>query len=172
MVDCDICEMLNQKDAFKVIFEDEEIVAMLHEAPAFIGHTIIVPKKHFRIIEELPDDLTGHIFNTSNLISSALFETMNISGTNIIVNNGPDAGQVHPHVIVDVIPRNDNDGLNFDWPMQQADPAQLDSTQELLAGFIEKAILGSDEIKTIEEKEVIIESSEDDYMIKQLRRMP
>jgi diadenosine tetraphosphate (Ap4A) HIT family hydrolase len=58
----------------------------------------------------------GDLFAVANDISVRLFEKMNISGTNIIVNNGVAAGQTVPHFMLNIIPRKENDGLDFQWP--------------------------------------------------------
>lgn len=170
---CDICEMIKNKSSFKLIYENEQIIAMLHEAPAFIGHTIIMPKEHYRIIEEVPDKMVSQLYTLSNKISTALFESLNIHGTNILINNGPDAGQTHAHFIVNVIPRVENDKINLEWAMQKSDPQKLDSTYKFLKDYVEKAILGdTGETKQVNHEEKTIITNQDDYRIKQLKRMP
>ena len=62
MVNCDVCQIMKNKEAFNVIYEDEICLAILHESPAVPGHTLVIPKKHTTIIEELPDDIINHIF--------------------------------------------------------------------------------------------------------------
>ncbi|MBR9690846.1 HIT family protein [Candidatus Woesearchaeota archaeon] len=172
MTACDICEMIAKKDDFKVVYEDDKVVALLHETPAFIGHTLLFTKEHFRIIEELSDELTSHVFNVANKISTAIFEALNVHGTNILVNNGADAGQTHAHFGVNIIPRTEQDGISLEWPMQQADPKKLEDTSKLLNDFVMQAVSGAGVEKTVKMDDVVIKSDEDDYMIKQLKRMP
>ena len=170
---CDICEMIAKKRDFKVIFEDEEMIAMLHEAPAFLGHTLLIPKQHFRILEEVPEKTFQEMFNTANSISTALFESLNIHGTNILINNGPEAGQAFAHFIINIIPRTENDGINMEWTPQKAESQKLEATHRFLKPYIEKAILGDfGEPKKIVDDEKIIKSNKDDYMIRQFNRMP
>ena len=145
---CDICEMIAKKISFKVIYEDEEMIAMLHEAPAFLGHTMLISKQHFRILEEIPEKIFSDMFNTSNSISTALFESLNIHGTNILINNGPEAGQSFAHFIINIIPRTENDGINMEWIPQKVDNQKLESTLKFLKTYVEKSILGDfDETK-------------------------
>lgn len=172
MSNCDICQMIEKKESFRTIYEDDDIIAILHEAPAFSGHTLVIPKKHYRIIEEVPDEITSNIFNISNKISTALFESLNIQGTNILVNNGPEAAQSHPHFMVNIIPRTEKDGINFEWPMTQADFNKLESTAKFLKDFVEGSIYGSQETKAIKQDHEVIVSDADDYMIKQFKRIP
>ncbi len=170
---CDICEMISKKDSFKIIYEDDEMIAMLHEAPAFLGHTILIPKQHYRILEEVPEKTVSSMFNVSNKISTSLFETLNIHGTNILINNGPEAGQAFAHFMINIIPRTESDGMNMDWPQEKADPQKLEATFKFYKTYVEKAILGdTGEPKKIDATEKIITSNADDYQIKQLSRQP
>lgn len=172
-INCDICEMIAKKESFKVIYEDEEKIAMLHEAPAFLGHTILVPKQHFRIIEEVPEKLVSSMFNLANNISTALFESLNIHGTNLLINNGPEAGQTFAHFIINIIPRTEKDGINMEWSAEKADAKKLESTHKFLKSYVEKSILGdTGEPKKIVQDDNMVVSNKNDYMIKQFDRMP
>jgi histidine triad (HIT) family protein len=170
---CDICEMILKKDSFKIVYEDDEMIAMLHEAPAFLGHTLLIPRQHFRILEEVPEKVFSNMFNMSNTISTALFESLNIHGTNILINNGPEAGQNFAHFMINIIPRTDSDGINMEWIPSKADNIKLENTYHFLKTYVEKAILGDfGEPRKIVSDEKVIEPNKDDYMTKQLHRMP
>jgi histidine triad (HIT) family protein len=170
---CDICEMIAKKSSFKVIYEDEEMIAMLHEAPAFLGHTMLISKQHFRILEEVPEKIFSDMFIISNSISTALFESLNIHGTNLLINNGPEAGQAFAHFIINIIPRTENDGINMEWAPQKADNQKLETTFNFLKTYVEKAILGDfGEPRKIVEQDNVIKSNKDDYTIRQFNRMP
>ncbi len=41
------------------IFEDERLLAFLDVGPLSRGHTLIIPKDHYRTIDELPEELAG-----------------------------------------------------------------------------------------------------------------
>lgn len=169
---CDICEMISKKDSFKLIYEDNDMICLLHEAPAFVGHSLLIPKQHFRIIEEVPEKLIGQMYVISNKISTSLFESLNIHGTNILINNGPDAGQSQPHFMINIIPRTENDGINLEWNPQKSDHQKLDSTYKFLKDYVDKVISGQSETKVIEKEDKPIKSDETDYLIKQFIRQP
>lgn len=170
---CDICEMILKKSSFKVIYEDAEMIGMLHEAPAFIGHTMLMPKQHFRILEEVPEKVFSNMLINANHISTALFESLNIHGTNILINNGPEAGQNFAHFIINIIPRAEKDEINMEWAPSKADDSKLESTYKFLKEYVEKAILGdTGETKKIVSEEKTIITNKDDYMVKQFDRMP
>ena len=107
---CNYCEKIERK-----IYEDEVCIGFLNDKPSAPGHVILIPKEHFTILEQVPESIVGHLFNISNQLSSILFEVLEAQGTNVIVQNGIGAGQTQAHVSLHIIPRKENDGLNFQW---------------------------------------------------------
>jgi histidine triad (HIT) family protein len=152
-MECPICDFLKSGKA-KIIYEDALVVAFLNPNPAILGHSLVVPKQHFVIIEQTPDYLVGKLFEVANIVSSALFRALNTQGTNILLNNGVSANQKIAHLAINVIPRTENDNLNFAWNTKQLNEEQM-STIELKikeeaknVGIVEK-----------EEKKIILDSS-------------
>ena len=171
MTDCDVCKILENKDSFKLIYEDEVCFSILHESPAVPGHSLVIPKKHSTIFEETDDDIVKHIFVVANKISSAIFDTIGAHGTNIIVNNGHAAGQELPHLVVHVLPRKEGDGLNFEWQPKQSSPEELKTTLSMMSVYAEHIYSGKDKLPEVKVKNSPKPSGED-YLVKGLRRIP
>jgi len=154
MIDCNICTFIKNKR--NLLYEDELVYAMLPEKPITLGHIFVVPKKHYPIIEQVPDYEIAPLFKIANKLSSVLFETLKIQGTNMIIQNGIAAGQKHAHFIINIIPRKENDNLKLEWKPKQLSEEEM-STAELklkdqthnIGGFIKE-----------------------NYLIKQLHRIP
>lgn len=174
--DCDICKIIPNKEEFNLIYEDEICLAILHESPSNEGHVLVIPKKHYTIIEEVDDKDLEHIFLVANKISMSVFETLGAHGTNILINNGPNAGQTHSHFMINVIPRYENDEINFDWDMKQADQNELDQTLELLISKSDSIFFGnesnSNNNKDPTKKIDKIDNEKHSYQIDQLKRIP
>ena len=137
---CEICQIHKNKEKFKVVYEDDLCIAVLHEKPANFGHTIVIPKEHYVILEEVPDKIIEHLAVISNIISTAIFESLNVHGTNIIINNGHAAKQENPHFMMHVIPRAENDGINFEWKAEPAKEDDLKTAELRLKELTEKII--------------------------------
>jgi histidine triad (HIT) family protein len=174
MSDCILCDAINEREG--LIYEDKEVFAILSNAPASAGHIILFPKKHYPIIEQIPDYEFAQLFSIANKLSIAVFERVGCSGTNIIIQNGVAAGQTVPHVSLHIIPRRENDNLNFQWAPKQLTEEEM-STVELKIKE-EAAKIGAfekeqkKEAVVIEQKKEKIVSKEENYLIKQLRRIP
>lgn len=164
--------MIESKE--NVVFENDKLLAFLNPTPACIGHVTIVPKKHFPIIENVPDFVVADMFKIANKISSVIFESLGAQGTNIIVNNGVEAGQKKPHVSVDVLPRREKDNLDFQWKPKQLTEEEM-STVELKIKEATKNIGDfekekAEPVKLDKKPEKI--SGQESLLIKQLERLP
>lgn len=171
---CTLCQV-DKQDVMKV-YEDETLVGILHPKPANPGHVLLFPKEHFAILESTPDDILEHLAITASKISSAIFESMNIQGTNIFIQNGVPAGQTIPHVVMHIIPRTENDGVNLMWQPRQVSQEEM-STVELkikdqTKEFLVQKQSSSSSSQEIEDKHAEKLEGEDNYLIKQLRRIP
>ena len=177
MADCEFCDVISGKEEGEIIYEDDKAMAVLHLKPAHPGQIILMPKEHFAIMEQMPDFLINHLFKIANKLSTAVFETLNIQGTNIIVQNGVAAGQSIPHFSINIIPRSEGDGLNYQWEPKQ--PSKEDVEKAIIvikeqAANIHPSGFEKEKKKIDIQKEETkkITSKEENYLIKQLKRIP
>ncbi|MDO8481373.1 MAG: HIT domain-containing protein [Nanoarchaeota archaeon] len=113
---CIFCQIASGKVNAKKIYEDEAVIGILDINPANPGHVLLLPKEHHMILPQLPDDLRERIFIAAKKISNDLLKALDARGTNIVVANGPAAGQRAQHFTVHIIPRKEGDGLKFALP--------------------------------------------------------
>ncbi|MBS3119487.1 HIT family protein [Candidatus Woesearchaeota archaeon] len=172
MTACKNCELLKKEEL--IIFEDEQVAAILSDTPATVAHVIILPKQHYTILEQAPDEIVEKLGIVANKISTAIFESLNIGGTVVMIQNGTVAGQDVPHLSVHVFPRTENDELSLGWDTQKVSDDEL----SMLASQISKAVLpvGTVPVQQTVQKEVpadqIDGDDEDNYLIRQLERRP
>lgn len=91
----------------------EHFIALKDAHPVAVGHTLIIPKKHFVTLLDVPASYAGELLAFTKAVASTLLEQKKGDGFNIIMNNLPPAGQVVPHAHIHVIPRKEEDGLRF-----------------------------------------------------------
>ena len=115
MTNCEFCSIVQGEFDSETIYADDKVVALMHLKPAAPGHVLLFTKEHHSIIEQVPDFVIGHAFVIANKVSSAIFESLGVHGTNIIIENGAVAGQTIPHFCMHILPRNESDGLKLDW---------------------------------------------------------
>lgn len=175
---CEFCDIIQGKEEAETIYEDDRLLAVLHLKPAFPGQILLFTKEHHPILEQVPDYLVAHTFKVANKLSTALFETLNIQGTNLLVQNGTAAGQLIPHFSINIIPRSEKDGLNLQWEPKKLSKEDMDTAQLQLKSFTENihpSIFEKEKKKielVLEEKPLKLTSSKENYLIKQLNRIP
>jgi histidine triad (HIT) family protein len=76
------------------------------------GHLLLMPKKHFELITDLPDDLLNKGSIVIKKISKALLKFG--EGLNILQNNKKVAGQAISHIHFHFIPRFTNDNVTVE----------------------------------------------------------
>lgn len=130
---CIFCHIIAGKVQAKKIFEDDKTLAVLDINPANPGHILLLPKEHYAIMPQLPEDELIHIFMVAKSLSNTALKTLEASGTNIIVANGPAAGQKAQHFMIHIIPRKENDNLSFDIPQKKIPEKDLDVIQQKLS---------------------------------------
>ena len=172
---CIICQIIGNNIPSKKVYEDDKVLAVLDVNGANPGHCFIMPKNHYPIIEQVPDVEIGRLFQVSNKISSAIFESLGAQGTNIFVANGIPAGQTVAHFTINVIPRKDNDGINLQWQSKQLSEEEM-STVELKLKEQTKN-MGHFEMEEKKpriqaQKPVMLSDEEEEYLSRQMRRLP
>jgi len=55
--DCILCHIVNGKIPSKKLYEDDECIAILDVNGASPGHSFVIPKEHYPILEKVPDHL-------------------------------------------------------------------------------------------------------------------
>ena len=139
---CIFCGIaLGQINSYK-IYEDSDVVAVLDINPANKGHVLVIPKLHLKYTHEIPIRL----FEVTNLVSKRIKEVLNCD-TSIIINNGEEAGEKFSHVVVNVIPRNKDDKINFNWNFKKIDETELNELTSKLKIQIKKEEKVREEIK-------------------------
>ena len=102
------------------LYEDNQVTITLSGKPVSQGHMIVSPADgNKKSLSDLSDEECDMLFYGASYSATAIFEFLKAQGSNIILteNEGP--------LKLDVIARNENDGLNLMWQGQQADPNEL-----------------------------------------------
>jgi histidine triad (HIT) family protein len=120
------CAIIRGERSATRILETEHLLAFLDHRPLFWGHTLLVPKRHVRLLSDLPADLAAEFLTTAQRLERAIEDGLGVSGSMILVNNV--VSQSVPHLHLHVIPREFKDGLRF-WlgprhPYNDENPAQ------------------------------------------------
>ncbi len=108
-MDCLFCKIVKGEIPTLKVYENSSVLAFLDVNPCSLGHTIIVPKKHYQKIEDIPEEETNALFSVITKLVKVIPETVGTTDCNVGLNNGKLAGQEVPHVHFHIIPRFEGD---------------------------------------------------------------
>lgn len=108
---CIFCQIISGKIPSKKIYEDQFCLAVLDINPAAKGHVLVLPKEHYAIMPQVPDEPLAYLFAAAKKVSQTLLRALKMSGTNIFIANGLVAGQKSQHFMIHLIPRKEGDKL-------------------------------------------------------------
>lgn len=115
-MNCIFCKIINGEIPSYKLYEDEEIIAFLDAYPAGPGHTLILPKAHYKNLDTVPEELLNKTMVAAKHLVPAITKATGANGCNLFLNNGWAAGQLIDHIHLHILPRFTEDGLQFHLP--------------------------------------------------------
>jgi len=98
-------DIINEKEVGHFIYTDEKHIAILDKYPIDFGHSLLIPKKQYEKITDMPENEISDLFSKIPKIVNGILKTTNADAFSLAQNNGRAAKQIIPHVHVHIIPR-------------------------------------------------------------------
>ncbi|SVC19006.1 uncharacterized protein METZ01_LOCUS271860 [marine metagenome] len=117
------------------IDETENEIAFLDIMPCTEGHTLIVPKKEVKRLEDMEPQDTASLMVFLHRISKAVSSALGGVDYNLILNNGVQAGQEVMHVHFHIIPRLERTSRMF-GNRKNASTEELQQTADKIRKFL------------------------------------
>jgi histidine triad (HIT) family protein len=144
MSECIFCRIIRKQAPANIVYEDEQVTVFLSNHPVNEGHTLVVPKKHYENIYEIPEDEAGYLFRIVKRVAQAVKDSLGAEGIRIVQNNGETAGQVVFHLHVHVIPLKPCNQFGHDGafrdPTSYRDAKMLDNDADKIRKQMEKIV--------------------------------
>ena len=97
MSDCVFCKILAGEIPSKKAYEDEQVLAFYDIEPKAPVHILVIPKQHLSGAAAVTAEnsaVVAHIFE----VIARLTKELGLADYRVVTNNGPDAGQMVPHL--------------------------------------------------------------------------
>ena len=94
----------------------KRLVAFLDLYPVNRGHTLVVPRAHYRNIFDCPPEVAARILATAARLAGPLRAATEAEGMNLWMANEPVAGQTVLHIHLHMLPRYTGDGFGLRMP--------------------------------------------------------
>ena len=128
--DCIFCKIVSKEIPTKILVETESCIGFLDAFPLAKGHALVIPKRHYEKLQDLPINVNTEVFST---VHSLISKVDSFTGATLVaVHNGKQSGQEIPHVHVHLIPRSKDDSAGAVHSMFSKKPDLSESEIEEL----------------------------------------
>lgn len=131
---CIFCKIIAGEIPSHTIYEDEKHKIILDVGPATKGHALILPKKHYANLYELPEEDAAEVFKLAKKMMLHMTDKLKCDGFNIVQNNGETAGQTVYHFHMHLIPRYKNDGEILKYIAGEPSQEELAQIKDIITG--------------------------------------
>ncbi len=135
-MDCIFCKIVEKKIPSAIVYEDKHSLAFLDINPLNPGHTLVIPKKHYETIADIPEKDLVELAKAVRKVAIAVEKATGAQGLNVTQNNGKAADQLVPHSHFHIIPRFEGDGLFSRWETKKYKEGETEETRKRISGLI------------------------------------
>jgi len=135
--DCIFCKIADKDADATVVYEDAHTLAFLDIHPLNPGHTLVIPKKHYENMLEMPPDEAGRVFTSVAKVMKGVEKASKADGISIGQSNGKAASQEVFHMHVHIIPRYIHEMMSGFPNRKQTHRAELDEIGKQIKHAIE-----------------------------------
>lgn len=107
---CIFCQISENTDLVseRLLFNEKDYFVVLSLHPQIKGHALLVPKTHFRALEEIPNQMQGFLFQKTVMMAQALKKALKAKAYSVKINNELyllekdnklHVGHIHFHII-------------------------------------------------------------------------
>jgi len=111
--DCVFCKIVNGELPSTKIYENDSFVAILNINPIAEGHSLVISKKHFDNILDMPNSLGHELLDCIKKTALKLIDEKKAEGFSIVNNNFRVAGQMINHIHFHILPRTKDDDIKM-----------------------------------------------------------
>jgi histidine triad (HIT) family protein len=109
MEDCVFCNFLGEE----ILFENENFFSVKDIRPFVEGHCLVISKKHFETIFDLPGEFGKDLVDCIKKTSRRIMDKTGSTGLNVVQNNFSSGDQVVNHLHFHLIPRKEGDKVKI-----------------------------------------------------------
>ena len=100
-MDCIFCKIINGEIPSYTLYEDNDVKVFLDVNPEANGHMLIIPKKHYTALKDIPLDTLTHIMEIAKKMENIIMDKLKADGLRLVQNNGfiQEVKHYHLHLI-------------------------------------------------------------------------
>jgi len=133
---CIFCRIVKGELPSAKIYEDDDILAFLDIAPKNKGHTLVIPKRHYETLLDVPEEVMVKLSLATKKVAMGVVDATDCGGFNVNQNNFKIAGQCVMHLANHIIPRFKRGGFRF-WPSGKYAEGEIEEWRQKIAAVLD-----------------------------------
>lgn len=115
MSDCIFCKIVEGKARSWKVYENESVYAFLDNHPVNEYHTLVIPKKHYENIFDIPENELKEVMAVVKILVTLFNSKLGINNVQIINGSGFEVQQDVFHAHFHIVPRKKGDNQDINW---------------------------------------------------------
>jgi histidine triad (HIT) family protein len=129
-MNCIFCAIASGNAPGHILWQDKDVLVIL----SLEGHPLVMPRRHLVSLDTLDDATGAAMMQTAIKVAQALRNETSCEGVNLILSDGPVAGQDVFHLHLHVKPRWKGDGVVLSWDTETAPNSKRNQLAVALTG--------------------------------------
>lgn len=135
---CTFCRIVEGSEPYWIVYEDDLVMAFFDINPASRGHSLIIPKKHYENIYEIPERELKRVIVVAKKLAEVYRDALGAKAVNILHASGREAQQDVFHFHIHLVPRYKSDGLNLWYRPKIRITAEFNEMLRKIKQYMEK----------------------------------
>ena len=131
MCDCIFCKIVKGEAPSYKIYEDDYAYAFLDISKDCYGHTLVIPKQHYKNVLDCNEKVLQHVISATQKVAKHYTENCGFKAVNILNASGEEAEQMVNHLHFHILPRTSKDEFTV-YPKLCGTIAPFEQQQEHL----------------------------------------
>lgn len=115
MEDCIFCQIASGNAKSWKVYETDQAYAFLDIHPVNEYHTLVIPKRHYVNIFDIPTGELLHVISALKHVVDLYQERLGLANAQIVNSSGAEAQQDVFHLHFHIVPRQKGDGQDVKW---------------------------------------------------------
>lgn len=115
MEDCIFCQIASGNAKSWKVYETDHAYAFLDIHPVNEYHTLVIPKRHYVNIFDIPTEELLHVMSALKHVVNLYQERLGLANAQIVNSSGAEAQQDVFHLHFHIVPRQKGDGQDVKW---------------------------------------------------------
>jgi histidine triad (HIT) family protein len=125
---CTFCRIVAGELPASLVHDDADVLAFMDVNPVNPGHVLVVPRRHYASLADLPDPVDARLFVVAQRLAAALRKSgVRCEGVNLFLADGAAAGQDVFHCHLHVRPRYAGDAVRHIYDPGHPTRSELDA---------------------------------------------